>query len=78
MFHADASKYLLWGRREYSLLLPLPLMLGNIGTGCSVMAPAAMLYRIIGRARRQHPHRGPADHFRRGGVVRRLAPDDLA
>src|SRR5215469_1053575 len=33
--------------------------------------------RTIGRARRQHPHCGPADHFRRGGVVRRLASDSL-
>ena len=53
-------------------------MLGNIVTGCSVLAPAGMLGELSVGPRRQHPHRRAADHLRRDRAVHRLAADGVA
>ena len=60
-----------------SFLRRLALMLGNVVTGLSVLAPTAMLTDWRRSACRHQRHR-PAGHLWRGGAVHRLAADRLA
>ena len=53
-------------------------MLGNVVTGCSVLAPAGMLGELSSGLDVSHPHRGASDHLRRDRAVRRLAGDGVA
>ena len=57
---------------------PTALMLGNIVTGCSVLAPAGMLGELSAGLDVSIRSRGASDHLRRDRALYRFAGDGVA